>query len=107
MPRSRPCTFPRLDGSGKTAGDLTVALRPESTVSAAASGSFNPSATKLKAWTTSNFVVDIPGVDCSQVSSVAATDGVAGRRRGRRGPGAHPARAAGPLRSATSCSPSR
>ena len=91
-------TFPRLDGSAKTSGSLTVALRPESTVTVAASGSTNPSPMKLKGWTTSNFVIDIPGVDCSRVGSVepltvsqdVIEDPVGGVRT--------PTRQAGPLR---------
>lgn len=65
-------TFPQLDGSGRQPGQLTVALRPEEAVEVPASGTLKPPAARTKAWTTSNFVVEIPGIDCSRVSSVAA-----------------------------------
>jgi hypothetical protein len=64
-------TFPRLDGSSKETGHLTVALRPETTTDGAGSGSSVTSGAKTKPWGTSTFVVDLPGIDCSKVSSVA------------------------------------
>ena len=65
-------TFPKLDGAGKQPGYLTVVLRPEEAVEATPTGSSKGSGVKQKTWTVSNFVVEIPGVDCSRVSSVAA-----------------------------------
>lgn len=64
-------TFPRLDGSSKETGHLTVALRPEFTTDSSGSGSSVPAGARTKPWFTSTFAVDIPGIDCSKVSSVA------------------------------------
>lgn len=65
-------TFPKLDGAGKDAAHLTVTIRPEFTRSTPASGPHqSPSSRSKKTWQSSNFVVEIPGVDCTRVSSVA------------------------------------
>ena len=90
-------TFPRLDASGKHAGQLTVALRPEATVDGSVSGSFASSLAKTKAWTTSNFVVDLPGIDCSKVTSVAPLTVSQAVIEDAVGGGRIPTRGAGPL----------
>ncbi|SDP45639.1 virus tail tube protein gp19 [Pedococcus dokdonensis] len=65
-------TFPELDAAGKTAGYLTVTLRPEEVVESPATGSVKATSTKSQPWATSRFRVEIPGVDCTRVSSVGA-----------------------------------
>lgn len=65
-------SFPKLDGAGKEAAQLTVTISPESTSLVPATGAGKTASGKSgKAWLTSNFVVEIPGVDCSRVASVA------------------------------------
>ncbi|MEO5980728.1 MAG: hypothetical protein ABIQ13_00285 [Pedococcus sp.] len=67
--------FPALDGASRDPARLTVTIRPESTRVTPASGrsaQLPTTGKQPKSWLASNFRVDIPGVDCSKVTSVAA-----------------------------------
>jgi hypothetical protein len=64
-------TFPKLDGSSKDAGRLTVVLEPEETSFQKASGKLKAStATKTKQWLASQFSLVVDGLDAKQVAQV-------------------------------------
>jgi hypothetical protein len=66
-------TFPKLDGSSREAGRLTVVLEPEETSFQKASGKLKAStATKAKQWLASQFRVHVDGLDAKQVAQVDA-----------------------------------
>jgi len=72
-------TFPKLDGSSREAGRLTVVLEPEETRLQKASGKLKAStATKAKQWIGSNFRVDVQGLESGHVAQVDAFTVVTG-----------------------------
>jgi T4-like virus tail tube protein gp19 len=66
-------TFPKLDGSSRDPGRLTVVLEPEETGIQKAGGQMkSPRATKTKQWLVSQFSVVVDGLDAKQVAQVDA-----------------------------------
>ena len=66
-------TFPKLDGSSKDAGRLTVVLVPEETRHQKASDRLGATrTTKAKQWLASNFSVEVDGLDAKRVAKVDA-----------------------------------
>ena len=65
--------FPALDGASKEAGYLTVKLSPELIRNAAASGSApGQKPVPQKQFVTSNFRLELDGIDCTKVSRIEA-----------------------------------
>jgi len=64
--------FPKLDGSSKEAGYLTVTIAVEETTDHPASGAINAPVTKQKVWLTSNFKLELDGLDTTKVSKIDA-----------------------------------
>jgi hypothetical protein len=66
-------TFPKLDGASKDAGRLTVVLEPEETRTQKASEALKgATSVRTKQWITSQFRVDVDGLDAKRVASVDA-----------------------------------
>jgi len=63
-------TIPPLDASSKEAGYLTVRFQPESIDLHAGAGKLSLAASKQKLWRTSNFRLEIDGLDASKVSRI-------------------------------------
>jgi hypothetical protein len=64
--------IPALDAASKETGHLTVRLQPEFIDVRAASGKLSLMQAKQKLWRTSNFRLQIDGLDCSKVSRIDA-----------------------------------
>ena len=64
--------FPKLDGSSKEAGYLTVTIAVEETTDRPASGLISAPVTKQKLWLTSNFKLELDGLDTTKVSKIDA-----------------------------------
>lgn len=65
-------TFPKLDGASKEAAYFTVVVRAEAARLDKGSGRLKTTASKAKHWLSSNFKVEIDGVDSKRVSRVDA-----------------------------------
>ncbi|MDP9280836.1 MAG: phage tail protein [Chloroflexota bacterium] len=65
-------SFPALDASSKDAGYLTLQFAPEETIDLPASGALSAPASKQKLWITSNFKLQIDGIDATKVSKIDA-----------------------------------
>jgi hypothetical protein len=65
-------TFPTLDAASKDAGYLTLQFAIEESTDHAASGAFSAPVSKQKAWLTSNFKLEIDGIDATKVSKIDA-----------------------------------
>jgi hypothetical protein len=65
-------TFPKLDGASKDAAYFTVVIRAEAARFDKGSGKLNAAASKSKQWFSSNFRVEIDGLDSKRVSRVDA-----------------------------------
>lgn len=65
-------TFPRLDATeGKRVAELTIAIRPTTTREAAGGGTVSsPQSLKAKSWLVGNFMLSMPGIDCTRVTRV-------------------------------------
>jgi len=63
-------TIPALDAASKDSGFLTLRLRPEFIELSQGAGKLSLVATKQKVWRTSNFRLEIDGLDCTKVSSI-------------------------------------
>jgi hypothetical protein len=64
--------FPTLDGASKEAGYLTLQFAIEESTDHAASGALSAPASKQKLWLTSNFKLEIDGIDATKVSKIDA-----------------------------------
>ncbi len=65
--------FPAPDASSKEAGYLTIKIAPERTRNAKASGNVTDRLDrKQKQWVSSNFRLEIDGLDCSKVAKIDA-----------------------------------
>ena len=65
-------SFPALDAASKDAGYLTLQFATEETIDLPASGALSAPATKQKLWLTSNFKLQIDGIDATKVSKIEA-----------------------------------
>ncbi len=63
-------TIPPLDSASKEAGYLTVKFQPESIDAQAGAGKLSLVASKQKLWRTSNFRLEIDGLDCTKVAAI-------------------------------------
>lgn len=64
-------TIPALDASSKDPGYLMLAIHPESVRMTKGGGTVSPTlGGRSRPWITSNFRVDIPGLDCSRIKKV-------------------------------------
>ncbi|HEY2946882.1 MAG TPA: hypothetical protein VGJ53_00545 [Micromonosporaceae bacterium] len=63
-------TIPALDASSKDAGYLTVRFQPEQIDISAGGGKLSLAMSKQKLWRTSNFRLEIDGLDCTRVSKI-------------------------------------
>jgi len=64
--------FPTLDAASKDAARMTVRLAPQRTQRAAGGGAAPPSAKIQKKWQSSNFRLQIDGLDCTRVNKIEA-----------------------------------
>jgi hypothetical protein len=64
--------LPRLDAAAKSQAAIALTIEPERTRHRAASGPAPAWGVKQKQWLTSNFRLEIDGLDCSRVSSIDA-----------------------------------
>jgi T4-like virus tail tube protein gp19 len=65
-------TFPKLDALSKDPGRLTVVLEPEETRSQKASEALGGPSARVKQWISSNFRVEVDGLDSKRVAKVDA-----------------------------------
>ena len=63
-------TIPELDALSKEPGYVKVTLRPQSVRTVKGAGLVSPTLGGKKAWLTSNFKVELPGLDCTKVRKV-------------------------------------
>ena len=63
-------TVPTLDAASKDTGLLTVKFSPSTVAAAPASGKLSLAFSKQKLWRTSNFRLQIAGIDCTRVSKI-------------------------------------
>jgi hypothetical protein len=63
--------FPALDAASKDLAKLTIKITPEYTRTQTTTGAANVSA-KSKRWLASNFILKIPGLDCTHVAQIDA-----------------------------------
>lgn len=63
-------TIPALDAASKEAGHLAVTFQPEIIDAEAGAGKLSLAASKQKLWRTSNFRLEIDGLDCTKVSKI-------------------------------------
>jgi hypothetical protein len=61
--------FPALDGRGKEAGQLTIAIRP-AVVKDVGGGGQALSLAKVRSWNAANFSLSMPGINCARVMRV-------------------------------------
>jgi hypothetical protein len=64
-------SLPACDASAKDAGYLTLKFQPELTRSKKGSGKVENKAQQHKGWITNNYLLQIPGLDCTKVSKIA------------------------------------
>jgi phage tail-like protein len=66
--------FPAMDASSKDAARMTIKLAPESTRRTTSDGASQPpvNTKAVKSWISSNFLLEIDGLDCSKVSKIDA-----------------------------------
>jgi hypothetical protein len=62
--------IPTLDAASKAAGSLTVRFQPVGIEPKSGAGKLNLALTKSKLWRTSNFRLEIDGLDCKKVSRI-------------------------------------
>ena len=87
--------IPALDGSSKDAAYMTVKIAPESALTKQGSGKLTVPVAKQKLWLTSNFKLEIDGLDATRVNKIESftvkqgfvTDQIGGEREPTKEPG--------------------